>query len=149
MAPINRSAAARAKALGYRSGLESRNAKRLDEAGTDYDYEPFKLPFTQPAKPRTYTPDFVLPNGIIIDTKGRWTTEDRQKFAMIKEQNPALDIRMVFSNPNARIGKKSPTTYAMYATRLGLPFAKEFIPQEWIDEPPNKASLDAISRLKT
>lgn len=149
MAPINRSAAARARALGYRSGLESRNAKRLDEAGTDYDYEPFKLPFTQPAKPRTYTPDFVLPNGIIIDTKGRWTTEDRQKFKMIKEQNPDLDIRMVFSNPLQKIGKKSSTTYAMVAQKIGLPWAKEFIPQEWIDEPPNQVSLDAIARLKT
>ena len=68
MAPITRTAAARAKAEGYRSGLESRNAKRLDAGGFDYDYEPFKLPFVQPVKPRTYLPDFVLPNGIIIDT---------------------------------------------------------------------------------
>jgi len=147
MARIKQSAAARAKAFGYRSGLEVRNAQRLDENGHDYDYEPFKLPFVQPAKPRTYLPDFVLPNGIIIDTKGRWETADRQKFKMIVEQHPALDIRMVFSNPNQRIGKASPTTYAIYATRLGLPFAKEFIPQAWIDEPVNQASLDAIAKL--
>ena len=147
MAPITKAAAARAKALGYRSGLEVRNAKRLDSGGFDYDYEPFKLKYEQPAKPRTYTPDFVLPNGIIVDTKGRWVTADRQKFKMIVEQHPDLDIRMVFSNPNSRIGKGSPTTYATYATRLGIPFAKEFIPQKWIDEPINQASLDAIARL--
>ncbi|WP_422049708.1 hypothetical protein [Shimia sp.] len=147
MARITKTAAARARELGYRSGLEVRNAKRLDAGGFDYDYEPFKLSYVQPAKPRTYTPDFVLPNGIIIDTKGRWVTEDRQKFKMIVEQHPDLDIRMVFSNPNQRIGKNSPTTYAIYATRLGIPFAKEFIPQAWIDEPINQASLDAIARM--
>lgn len=148
MAPINRTAAARARALGYRSGLETRNAQRLDAAGEEYSYEPFKLPFMQPEKPRTYTPDFVLPNGIIIDTKGRWTSEDRQKFKMIKEQHPDLDIRMVFSNPLQKIGKKSQTTYAMVAQKYGLPWAKEFIPQEWLDESPNEASLAAIAKLK-
>lgn len=149
MPSIHRAAAARAKAAGYRSGLETRNAKRLDALNKDYEYEPFKLPFIQPVKPRTYTPDFVLPNGIIIDTKGRWVTEDRQKFKMIVEQHPDLDIRMVFSNPNSRIGKNSKTTYAIYADRLGIPYAKEFIPQAWIDEPVNQASLDAIAKLKT
>lgn len=149
MARINRTAAARARAMGYRSGLEVRNSKRLDEGGYDYDYEPFKLPFVQPEKARTYTPDFVLPNGIIVDTKGRWETADRQKFKWLKEQHPDLDIRMVFSNPNQRIGKGSPTTYAIYATRIGLPFAKEFIPQEWLDEPVNQKSLDAIAKLKS
>lgn len=138
---------ARARAAGYRSGLETRNAKRLDHLGADYEYEPFKLPFVQPAKPRTYLPDFVLPNGIVIDTKGRWITEDRQKFKMIAEQHPDIDIRLVFSNPYQKIGKTSRTTYAMYADRMGLKWAKEIIPQEWIDEPPNEASLAAISRL--
>ena len=47
------------------------------------EYEPFRIPFVQPAKNRTYTPDFVLPNGIIIETKGRWITSDRQKFLFL------------------------------------------------------------------
>lgn len=148
MPPIPKSAAARARALGYRSGLEVRNAKRLDDLGAEYEYEPFKLPYVKPAKASTYTPDYVLPNGIIIDTKGRWETADRQKFGMLKDQHPALDIRMVFSNPLMKIGKKSPTTYAMVAQKIGLPWAKEFIPQSWLEEPPNVASLAAIERLR-
>jgi len=139
----------RARALGYRSGLEVRNAKHLDDLGADYEYEPYRIPFVQPEQPRTYTPDYCLPNGIVIDTKGRWPTADRQKFKMLVEQHPDLDIRMVFSNPNAKIGKTSKTTYAMYATNLGMPFAKEFIPQSWVEEPVNQKSLDAISRLKS
>lgn len=136
-----------ARAAGYRSGLETLNSDYLDGLGAEYEYEPFKLPFVQPAKNRTYTPDYVLPNGIIIDTKGEWPTADRQKFKMLKEQYPDLDIRMVFSNPNTRIGKGSKTTYALYATRLGIPYAKEYIPRSWINEPPNKASLEVIARL--
>jgi len=147
MARFSRSAAARARASGYRSGLETRNATLLKERGSAFEYEPFKLPFVQPSKSRTYTPDFVLPNGIIIDTKGLWDTADRQKFKMLKEQHPDLDIRMVFTNPLTKIGKKSSTTYGMYATKIGLPFAKATIPQDWIDEPHNEVSLAAISRL--
>lgn len=148
MAPkFNTSAYARAKAEGYRSGLETRNAKRLDDGGYDYEYEAFKVPFMEPAKKRTYLPDFILPNGIVIDTKGRWVTADRQKFKMLVEQHPAIDFRMVFSNPNTKIGKTSKTTYGMYAAALGLPFAKEFIPKEWIEEPRNEASLAAIESL--
>lgn len=138
---------ARARAEGYASGLESLNAKYLDEAGADYEYEPFKMEFVQPAKPRKYTPDFVLPNGIVIDTKGRWVTEDRQKFKLLVQQHPDIDIRMVFSDPNTKIGKKSKTTYGMYADQLGVPYAKKLIPMEWIKEPLNQASLDAIANL--
>jgi hypothetical protein len=148
MPAIRKTAAARAMALGYRSGLEVRNSNRLKEAGAEFEYEPFRLPYVKPAKAATYTPDFVLPNGIIIDTKGRWETADRQKFAMLKDQHPDLDIRMVFSNPLAKIGKKSSTTYAMVAQKIGLPWAKEFIPQSWLEEPPNVASLAAIERLR-
>lgn len=148
MARINRTAAARARAMGYRSGLETRTAKHLDDLGIDYAYEPFKVPYVQPAKNRTYTPDFVLwHNGIVIDTKGRWETADRQKFKMLREQLPDLDLRLVFSNPLTRIGKKSPTTYGMYATKIGCAFAKETIPQAWIDEPVNEASLAICRKL--
>lgn len=149
MARITKSAAARARAAGYRSGLEVRNAKDLASRDPGAEYEPFKLNYTQPAKPRTYLPDFVLSNGIIIDTKGRWVTEDRQKFKMLKDTDPDLDIRLVFSNPQTKIGKNSKTTYGMYATRLGIPFAREFVPQEWIDEPPCPRRLAALARLKS
>lgn len=150
MAFIKRGAASRARAMGYRSGLEVRTAKYLDELGVDYAYEPFKVPFVEPAKNRTYTPDFVFwHNGIVIDTKGRWETADRQKFKLLREQHPDLDLRLVFSNPLSRIGKKSPTTYAMYATKIGCKFAKETIPTDWINEPVNEASLAICKELFT
>ena len=104
------------------------------------EYEPFRIPFVQPAKNRTYTPDFVLPNGIIIETKGRWITSDRQKFLFLRASQPHLDIRFVFSNPNNRIGKKSRTTYGDWCEKNGFLYHKytdrEPIPASWIAEKP-------------
>ena len=73
-----------------------------------------------------------LSNGVIVETKGRFVTADRQKHKLIKEQHPTKDIRFVFSNPNAKIGKKSTTTYAMWCDKHGFKFAKGFIPKEWL-----------------
>ncbi len=121
---------------GYRSGLEEKIAEQLRRAGHPVLYEAHKLHYTQPAKPRTYTPDFILKNGIVVESKGRFVTADRQKHLFIKADHPGLDIRFVFSNPNARIGKTSTTTYAMWCEKNGFLYAAKWIPQEWLEEPP-------------
>ena len=69
--------------VGYRSGLEQDNAKHLKAHKTDYEYEKFKVKFV--SKPRTYTPDFKMSNGIIIETKGRFMPSDRTKHLLIKD----------------------------------------------------------------
>ena len=137
-----------ARALGFRSGLEVKNARHLEEKGAAFEYEPYRLPYVKPERNSTFTPDFCLPNGVIIDTKGLWDSDDRAKFALVKAQHPDLDIRMVFSNPNAKISKGSKTSYADVCQKIGLPFAKDLIPTAWLQEPPNEASLAAIERLR-
>lgn len=132
---------------GWRSGLEGSIGAALDEQGVDYEYESFKIPFIQPAKRRTYTPDFILPNGIVVESKGRYQTNDRQKHKWLAEQYPALDLRFVFSNSRSRISKQSKTTYGMWCETLGFTYADKMIPQEWIEEPTNKASLAAIKEI--
>lgn len=119
---------------GFRSGLEAKVSEQLDCLGVAYQYEPFKVPFMQPAKKRTYTPDFVLPNGIYIETKGRFTVADRQKHLMIRESNPHLDIRFVFTNSRNKISKGSKTTYADWCVKHGFQYADKLIPEVWIDE---------------
>jgi hypothetical protein len=104
------------------------------------------MKYTIPERLAKYTPDFLLPNGIIIETKGRFVTEDRKKHKLIREQFPDLDIRIVFSNPNSKIGKKSKTTYAMWCDHLGIPYAKRVVPQHWIDDEPNEARLEAAAK---
>jgi hypothetical protein len=123
---------------GYRSGLEDQLKKQLIECEKKYSYESEKISYIQPEKSRTYTPDFILNKKdgekMYIESKGRWVLEDRKKHELIKKQYPTLDIRFVFSNPNAKINKKSKTTYADICNKFGWKFAKKNIPQEWLDE---------------
>lgn len=136
----------RALANGYRSGLEDATADLLNHHGIPFQYEERKVHFIKPARVTRYTPDFILPNGIIIETKGRFVTDDRQKMILISQQHPDLDIRIVFSNPNNRISKGSPTTYAMWCERHGFTYAKAPVPEAWLFEETNHASLAAIER---
>ena len=131
------------RAAGYRSGLEEAVSAQLKELGIPFEYELHVLKYTVPERLAKYTPDFVLPNGIVVETKGRFVTADRTKHRLIKEQFPDLDIRFVFSNPNSTIGKKSKTTYAMWCDRLGIQYAKARIPVEWTKEKPSKSRLAA------
>lgn len=121
--------------LGFRSGLEQRVAAELESAvGKPVPYEQETITYEKPAKKSRYTPDFRLPNGIFVETKGRFVTEDRQKHLAIKAQHPDLDIRFVFSNPNARISKQSATTYASWCEAKGFKYAKGSVPTAWLKE---------------
>jgi hypothetical protein len=130
----------RAHALkhGWRSGLEESLAAYLFDKGILFEYEKHKLTYTVPQRQATYTPDFYITNRsgkqIVIETKGRFVTADRQKMLLVKEQHPDLDIRMVFSNPNTRISKQSKTTYGMWCERHGFPYAAKVVPEEWLNE---------------
>lgn len=122
----------------FRSGLEEKVAAELAAKGVPVKYEDpdAVIRYRKPAPAeRKYHPDFVLPNGIIVETKGRFISEDRSKHKLIKEQHPHLDIRFVFSNSKQRISKTSTTTYAMWCERYGFQFADKSIPDEWLTEP--------------
>lgn len=121
-------------AHGWRSGLEEAVAERLTQLGVAFEYETLKLSYSVEER-RTYTPDFQLANGVIIETKGFWSPEDRKKMRLIKEQHPHLDIRFIFTRPSTRISKTSKTTYGDFAERLGFKWAKgPDIPKEWLDD---------------
>lgn len=117
---------------GYRSGLEKQIADQLKRAGIVVEYESVTISYTKPEKPSRYKPDFVLPSGIIIESKGRFLTADRQKHKLIKEQHPHLDIRFVFSNSKSRISKQSKTTYAAWCESNGFKYADKYIPSAWL-----------------
>ncbi len=121
-------------AHGYRSGLEDRISEQLKSLGVDFTYELLKLKY-EVNETRTYTPDFKLPNGIIVESKGRFVAADRKKHLLVKQQHPTLDIRFVFSNSKAKISKGSKTSYADWCNKNGFTYAEKLIPKEWIDEP--------------
>ena len=121
-------------AHGFRSGLEERVSEQLAFLNILDCYEIKKIPFVQPEKHRNYTPDFWLPNGIVVETKGIFTVQDRQKHLLVKEQYPDLDLRFVFSNSKNKLRKGSKTTYGDWCNKYGFIFADQLIPEEWINE---------------
>ena len=122
--------------LPYRSGLEDSIAEQLKHSRVKAVYEGYSIEYTIPESSHTYTPDFVLPNGIIIETKGVFDAVDRKKHLLIKEQYPNLDIRFVFSNINAKIYKGSPTSHADWCKKHGFQYAHKAIPSGWFKEAP-------------
>ena len=131
------------KDLTLRSGFEKKVASYLDSKKVKYTYEEDKIPYTEPATDRKYTPDFKLPNGIYIECKGRFTPADRRKMALIVEQHPDLDVRMVFMRDNT-LSKSSKTTYTAWCAARGINAivsSNGEIPKEWL-----KASRKASSK---
>lgn len=122
------------KKHGFRSGLEDRFIQELEEYGLEPNYEAKKFEYIIPESKHNYTPDFPLSPHIVIETKGRWVVEDRQKMLLIKEQYPEIDFRIVFYNANQKIKKGSKTTYAMWCDKHGIKWANKTIPPEWVEE---------------
>jgi hypothetical protein len=118
---------------GYRSGLEHNISIYLDIHKIKYDYECIKIEWEDLAY-RTYTPDFVLDNGIIIETKGRFMAADRRKHIAIKKQHPKLDIRFVFTNSKAKLSKGAKSSYADWCIKHGFRYYDRIIPEDWLKE---------------
>lgn len=131
MATTDRKARQRAIKNGYRSGLEDQISQELRDKGVDFEYETMKIKWVL-HKNKTYTPDFILPNGVIVESKGRFMVDDRMRHLEIKKQHPDLDIRFVFSNSKSKISKKSKTTLGMWAENNGFMYADKRIPDEWL-----------------
>ena len=116
--------------MAFRSGLEEKVADLMINLGVEYEYESTKVPYQIM---HNYTPDFLLPNGIFLECKGYWEPEDRRKIKAVKEQNPELDIRMVFQSPFNKISKKSKTTYAKWCEKHDIPWTSfTNIPIDWL-----------------
>lgn len=118
----------------YRSGLEAKNQEWLEKNGIKAEYEMYYLNYTVPESTHKYTCDFILPNGIMVETKGLFDVDDRKKHMLIKEQLPELDIRFVFSSSRSKLYKWSPTTYGAWCEKNGFLYADKFIPVEWLKE---------------
>ena len=129
---------------GFRSGLEEQVAHQLHTAGVPFEYESIKVHYIKPARNAKYSPDFILPNGIVVETKGRFVVEDRQKHLILRDQHPELDIRLVFSNSKTKISKGSKTSYADWCIKYGFVYADKLIPQGWLKEPLCTRRLAAI-----
>ena len=119
------------RTTGLRSGLEVRVRAQAPGAKGEKDID--SIEYTE-LRPKKYHPDFELQNGILIECKGWFKSQDRSKHLCIKFQHPELDIRFVFSNPDAKLSKKSKTTYADWCKKHGFLYAKQVVPRTWMEE---------------
>ena len=113
----------------FRSRFEEMVADALRKAKCDFSYETLSLPYKVVRK---YKPDFILPNGVILEVKGYFTGADRSKHLKVREAHPELDIRFVFMNAHNRLSKRSKTTYAQWCDKKGFKWCHRNIPKDWI-----------------
>ncbi len=115
----------------FKSRLEKLVADKL---GPEFPYESKTIKFVQPAKKRTYKPDFEISSTRFIEVKGRLKPEDRMKHLWIKEQHPEIQVYFIFGRPQNRLYKNSSTTYAKWAEDNGFEWigAGDKIPQSWL-----------------
>ncbi len=118
---------------GYRSGLEIKVKDYLKEHKVKFKYEAIKIEW-EDLMYRTYTPDFVLPNGLIIEVKGLFTASDRRKHLAIKKQHPNLDIRFVFESSKRKLSKGAKSTYATWCEKNKFLYADRIVPEDWLKE---------------
>lgn len=139
----------------YKSGFEVKIAKSLEEQGVEVKYEQTKIKFTVPPKDRNYIPDFELPNGIFVEGKGKLDRDAREKMALVIEQNPDKDIRLLFMRNN-KISKVSNTKYSDWCEKRGVKYAiseQGNVPESWIAEssklPVSREGLDPSAKASS
>ena len=111
----------------YRSGLEKQTALVLSDCQKQVRYELLKIEW-EDLRYRTYTPDFQLDNGIFIETKGIFDSEDRRKHVEIRRQHPELDIRFIFSNAKAKLYKGAKSRYCDWCEKNEFLYSHRLIP---------------------
>lgn len=122
-----------ARKLGFRSGLEKTICEKLTNDNVEFAYEKTKIEWEDLAY-RTYTPDVILLNGIIVEIKGMFTAADRRKHLKIKQQHPELEIRFVFENSRRKLRKGAKSSYADWCIKYGFRYHDKEIPEDWVRE---------------
>lgn len=106
--------------------------KRL---GIEVEYEMDKIKYTLPETHHTYTPDWkLLEDGSYIETKGKWSQQDRAKMVYLQKTRPDLKIRMLFQRGKNTISRSSKTTYMDFCHKNNIDaadYATEGIPERW------------------
>jgi hypothetical protein len=114
----------------YRSDLEGLVADQLEKQGVKFVFEPSRIEYEVPKR---YIPDFLLPNGILIEVKGWFKAEDQRKHKLIKKQHPELDIRFVFQRLRTKV-QGGRFTCEEWCVKYNFLYAESIVPNSWIHE---------------
>lgn len=130
---------------GYRSKKEEELAEWLSTHDIGFQYESLKLDYQKPIRKglcnecgksnvvqkSSYTPDFVLENGTIIEYKGRLTRKDRTKLLSVLKCNPGIKLKLLFGSDN-KLEKNNNKRYSQWATENGFDYALGTPPRRWL-----------------
>ena len=135
------------RASGYCSKFEERIAKELTDAEVEYEYEPIQLEYdeclrknrarcadcgsTDLLRTGWYTPDFVLANGLDIETKGLFTAADRRKMLAVIEHHPDRTFVLLFMKDNT-LSKLTFTRYSDWCIKYGIDYSIGQLKPEWL-----------------
>ena len=119
-----------------RSKLEIKFEEILKTNNAEYDYEVTKIPYSVPESQHVYTVDFTI-KGLLIEVKGYLSDhQERNKYVLLKQQYPELDLRFVFDNVNKLCGGTK-YTHGTWAEKHNFPYCGikdiETI-KSWIEE---------------
>lgn len=125
------------KTVKVRSKLETQIAAVFNDVNTPWEYEVTKISYVIPESNHTYTVDFSLGNGILIEGKGYLSDHaERKKYVLLKDQHPDLDLRFIFDNENKLCGGTK-YSHATWAKKYGFKYCsikdKQII-KDWINE---------------
>lgn len=138
--------------MAFRSKFEESISRELTNMGVAFEYESLIVPYTKPQRLTkrvkelhglsddfvsigyfSYLVDFLLPNGVCIETKGRFTASDRTKMIAVSQQNPHLKIKMLFQR-DQRIHSGSSTFYSDWCKAHVIDYAISHVPERWLNE---------------
>lgn len=133
-----------------RSNYEERVGVSITTHGVQFEYEPWLCAYyssvrgstcadcggNQILKLRWYTPDFVLPNGLIIEAKGKLTGANRTKILDILDTSEYItrdNFRLLFMEDNkyGSAGRR----YSDWAEQYGIVYHVSRIgevPESWL-----------------
>lgn len=115
--------------MAYKSGFERTIVTNLQMRKVKFEYETLQVPYILNG---TYNPDFIFPNGVIVEAKGLLDRDSKRKMMAVKKQHPELDIRFCFMVADKKVpGSKQ--THGEWATKNGFLWCEREIPQEWLD----------------
>ena len=116
---------------GFRSNFEFNFFKKIESLKLKVQYEHDKLVYIQPEKKRNYLPDWKIKPYTYIETKGIFSSSDRQKILMVIKCNPEVKLYMLFQNSKLTLNKKSKTTYSDWCNKMCIEWADIKDERKW------------------
>jgi len=116
---------------GFRSNFEFNFFKKIESLKLNVQYETDKLVYIQPEKKRNYLPDWKIKPKTYIETKGIFSSTDRQKILFVIKCNPEVKLYMLFQNSKLTLNKKSKTTYSDWCDKMHIEWADIKNERKW------------------